>query len=143
MTDEIPFDKLIQAIDSPTISQNSQSIMQMLKEAHVFVSEVNKISQTLDQTLSLVQKYGIPVDRLVAGVAKKAGIDLYTPLEKDTSVSSNARSPLHQNVFDRLNLLSENQLMTFLGEVENMEKQKKLIGQGQGQNEGRSSAKQH
>jgi len=123
MTEDIPFEKLIEALESPTVSKNSQNLMQMLQEAQAFVSEVNKISKTLDETLSLGQKYGLPIDRLVAGLCKKINIDLYTPLAKDPVVNQ-ARSPLHQNVMERLNLLNEAQLITFLADVEQMEKEK-------------------
>jgi len=124
MTEEIPFEKLLEAMESPTLSQNSRSLMEMLREAQVFVAEVNKISHTMDQTLSLVQKYGIPVDRLVAGLCKKMNIDLYTPLQKDQTETMTTRSPLHKTVIDRINMLNEAQLITFLGEIEQLEKDK-------------------
>jgi len=137
VTEEIPFDRLVEALSSPTISQNSQSVMQMLQEAHTFVAEINKIAQTADKTLSMVQRYGIPVDRLVAGLCKKAGIDLYTPISDQHGqvisqpagqvagqIIGQVRSPIHQSLYARLNQLNEGQIIAFISDIEQLQHQK-------------------
>ena len=101
MTKDLDVNKVLAAMESESVGSNAMSIMDMLKTANTVMSQIEKL-------MSTAEKMGLK-PLLVRGLGAQLKIDAETPLRSDESVMP--KTPLHQQVFNNLNTMTEEQLM--------------------------------
>ena len=102
---DLDIDKLIGVMESDKIGTNTASIMDMLKSANQFMSQIEML-------MNKAEKMGIK-PLLVRGAGKQLKIDAETPLRSETAVNPVTES--HRAIFNHLNTLSENDLQKMFG----------------------------
>ena len=102
---DLDIDKILKVVESDKIGTNTASIMEMLKSANQFMSQI-------EQLMNKAEKMGIK-PLLVRGAGKQLKIDAETPLRSETAVNPVTES--HRAIFNHLNTLSENDLQKMFG----------------------------
>ncbi len=108
MTEEIDLEKLLEIGKDPQVGQNALDVLSMLKEANRVLSEAQK-------TMSLLDSLGLKT-LFVRAIAKKLDIDIDTPLPDDKRIQP--RSALHRTIFEQLNQATEEELRTYMQQLE-------------------------
>ena len=101
MTKELDVNKVLAAMESESVGNNALSLMDMLKSANTVMSQIEKLMNT-------AEKMGLK-PLLVRGLGSHLKIDAETPLRSDESVMP--KTPIHKQVFENLNAMTENQIM--------------------------------
>ncbi len=96
---EIPFDKLIEAVEKPEVSDNAINVMAMLQEA-------NRLLGQVEQMVTKLKNMGI-FPAIVRFIGKKYGIDVETPLKTEIEQAIVPKSEKHRLVLMSLNELNE------------------------------------
>ncbi len=107
---EIDIDALLSMADKPQVANNASQIMEMLQKADEFLKQAETIMVRLD-------KMGLK-PLIVRGLGVRLGIDAESPLKTEW------KSPTHQKYIEKVNQVSEKDLLTMIGETNGTENQK-------------------
>jgi len=105
---DVDVEKLLEIGKDPKIGENALDVLSMLKEANRVLSEAQK-------TMNLLDSLGLRT-LLVRAAAKKLDIDIDTPLPEDQRIQP--RSPIHRTIFEQLNQATEEELRTYMKQLE-------------------------
>lgn len=93
-------DGILKALSDPKAGKNITGLMDLVDEANVFLGK-------LDKTMSLLDRMGVK-PLLVRAAGQKLGVDVDTPLAAENRFEPASKT--HEQVFNNLNALPENQL---------------------------------